>query len=329
MPAREIPRTTSVIVCAFAEPRWPDLVAAVGSLVDQSQVVDQLVVVIDHNPDLFCRASLELPAARVVANRHSRGLSGARNTGVEATTGDVLAFIDDDAIAERDWLATLVLPYRDLNVIAVGGAAIPRWDRGRPRGFPEEFDWVVGCGYRGMPVGRSAVRNLIGANMSFRREVFDSVGGFADGLGRVGLRPVGCEETELCIRAAAAFPDDVILYEPAAYVFHRVPAARASWRYFGARCYSEGLSKALVAQRAGASRGLSSERSYALHTIPRGVARGFAAAFSGDRAGLVRAAALLAGLSITTLGFIAGSARHAIAAAAIRRWPRRTGGWRR
>jgi hypothetical protein len=161
-----------------------------------------------------------------------------------------------------------------------------------------------------MPTRRRPVRNLIGANMSFRREVFRVAGGFSDGIGRVGSRAAGCEETELCIRAGAAFPAGVIVYEPAAQVSHRVPAARASWRYFGTRCYREGLSKAQVAQRAGMSPGLSCERAHAARTIPLGVLRSLRSVLSGDRAGLARAAALLIGLWITTLGFVVGRARY-------------------
>lgn len=304
-------QTTSVIICAFTQRRWPELVAAVDSLAQQSRAADEMLIVIDHNADLQARAAADLPAARVVANRHARGLSGSRNTGVEATCGDVVAFMDDDAVARPDWLQTLLAHYREPDVIAVGGAVLPRWESGRPHGFPEEFDWVVGCSYRGMPTGRTAVRNLIGANMSFRREVFDAIGGFAEGIGRVGARAAGCEETELCIRAGAAFPAGVILYDPSARVSHRVPAARASWRYFGARCYREGLSKAQVTQRAGITPGLSSERVHAGRTIPLGIVRALRAALLGDGAGLVRAASLMAGLLITALGFIVGHARWA------------------
>jgi hypothetical protein len=222
----------------------------------------------------------------------------------------VVAFIDDDAVADRNWLQTLLLAYRDPRVIAVGGAVLPRWDRGRPPGFPEEFDWVVGCTYLGMPTGRRTVRNLIGANMSFRRQVFRVIGGFSDGIGRVGGGAGGCSETELCIRAAAALPASVILYDPAARVSHRVPTARTSWRYFGTRCYREGLSKAQVAHRAGMRPGLSCERAHAARTIPLGILRSLRAAVSGDRAGLARAAALVIGLWITTLGFVVGRARY-------------------
>jgi hypothetical protein len=218
--------------------------------------------------------------------------------------------MDDDAVADPEWLQTLLSRYGDPRVIAVGGAVLPRWDRDRPRGFPEEFDWVVGCSYRGMPMRCTPVRNVIGASMSFRREVFGVVGGFCDGIGRVGGRAAGCEETELCIRAGAAFPAGLILYEPAARVSHRVPAMRASWRYFGARCFREGLSKAKVTERAGVSSGLSCERAHAARTIPAGVVRGVRSAVSGDRAGLTRAAALVVGLWVTTLGFVVGRTRH-------------------
>jgi hypothetical protein len=102
----------------------------------------------------------------------------------------------------------------------------------------------------------------------------------------------------------------VILYEPAARVSHRVTAARTSWRYFSARCYREGLSKAQVAQRAGLSPGLSCERAHAARTIPVGVLRSLRAVLSGDRAGLARAAALVVGLWITTLGFLVGRVRY-------------------
>ena len=189
----------------------------------------------------------------------------------------------------------------------MGGTIEPRWLGGRPRSFPFEFDWVVGCTYRGMPTRHGAVRNLIGANMSLRREVFDVAGGFRSGVGRVGARPTGCEETELCLRAARQWPDGVFLHEPAAKVWHRVPPDRGRWRYFGARCWSEGLSKAAVCQMAGSRRGLASERTYVLRALPAGMARAVADAVrGGDVAGLARGVAIVAGLTLTTGGYVTG-----------------------
>jgi hypothetical protein len=159
-----------------------------------------------------------------------------------------------------------------------------------------------------MPRQAAPVRNFIGANMSFRRADVLSAGGFRTDLGRVGTRPLGCEETELCLRIAARDPEAVLLYEPAAAVRHHVPAARTTWSYFRARCYAEGLSKAAVARHAGRGPALASERAYLRSTVPRAVARGLRPG-SGSDLGTV--AALATGVAATVAGYTAGRLRGA------------------
>jgi hypothetical protein len=237
----------------------------------------------------------------------------------------VLAFLDDDAVADPSWLSVLADAYASEMVLGVGGAVDPLWTSPRPAWFPVEFDWVVGCTYRGLPDRSAPVRNLIGASMSIRREVFAEVGGFRSGVGRVGTRPLGCEETELCIRALKRWPEASFRLEPAARVRHLVPAERGTWRYFRARCFAEGLSKALVARLVGADCGLASERSYALRALPAGVLRGIHESSQGDPMGLARAGAILAGLLFTVAGFFYGTLRstpdpelHTVRAEALR-----------
>jgi GT2 family glycosyltransferase len=300
----------TVVVCAYSLERWAELVEAVASLRRQRGGVPEIIVVVDHNDVLQQRVEARLPGVQTVANRHGRGLSGARNTGVAAATGSIVAFLDDDAIAAEDWLDHLLQAYRGPDVQGVGGAVIPRWAGGRrPRWFPAEFDWVVGCSYTGLPTETASVRNLIGANMSYRREALLTVGCFREGIGRVGSRPLGCEETELSIRVLKAFPSARVLYDPAARVEHHVPRSRQNPRYFFARCYAEGLSKALVTQFVGAGSGLSAERAYTFHTLPRGALTGIRAGLRGDVAGFARAAAIVAGLATTTLGYVVGRIR--------------------
>src|SRR4051812_2715518 len=176
----------SVVICAYADERWGELTEAVQSVRRQSYPPLEVIVVVDHNVQLLSRAQAALPAVRVLESSGPKGLSGARNTGIAASAGAVIAFLDDDAVADPDWLARIAAGYADPSVLGVGGAIRPRWEDGRPAGFPSEFDWVVGCTYQGMPTALSPVRNLIGANMSIRREVFGLVGGFTDGIGRVG-----------------------------------------------------------------------------------------------------------------------------------------------
>jgi len=159
-----------------------------------------------------------------------------------------------------------------------------------------------------MPQTVTTIRNPIGANMAFRREIFDAVGGFRTEIGRVGTRPVGCEETELCVRAHQHWPESAFLYQPQASVLHRVPGNRVGCRYFCARCYAEGFSKAVVTRYVGAKDSLASERSYTLRTLPQGILRGLTdGLFHHDLAGLARAGAIVVGLAITTTGYLVGS----------------------
>ena len=277
--------TVSVVVCCFTQDSWEDLARTVRSVQEQTEPAREIIVVADHCPDLLSRAERELPGVTAVPNPLARGLAGARNIGVGLARGDVVAFIDDDAAADPGWIAGLADQYRDSRVKGVGGLVRPVWEPGRPRWFPAELDWVVGCSYQGMPAGRQPVRNFIGANMSFRREVLEDLDGFSADLGRAGTVPAGCGETELCLRVSQRYPDGVLLHEPAASVSHRVRGDRASWGYLGARCYAEGLSKARVARLAGARRALSSERAYVRTAVPRGVGRSLAGPAPGPLAG--------------------------------------------
>ena len=297
MPART--PDVSVVICAYTENRWAELVAAIDSLRAQTLPPLEIIVVVDHNPALLERATHELDGVIVVANSDTPGLGGARNSGLWKASGSVIAFLDDDAVATPVWLQELARGYEDERVLGVGGAIEPIWEGGRPRWLPAEFDWVVGCTYRGMPESPSSVRNLIGCNMSYRRDVLEALGGF-----RLGY---GCDETELCIRARRRWPEQILLYVPAARVSHRVPASRARWKHFRTRCYFEGGSKAVVSWLLGSSEGLASERTYTLRTLPLGVAKGITeTVVSRDPAGVTRAAAIVAGLAITTAGYVRG-----------------------
>lgn len=303
----QIKSDISVVVCAYTENRWDDLLHAVDSLQSQILLPAEIVLSIDHNPVLFERVKAHFPDLIVVENCEQRGLSGARNTGIAAATSPIIAFMDEDAVAAPDWLAALEQEFSQINTLGVGGAILPMWAATKPDWFPEEFNWVVGCTYRGMPENTHPVRNLIGCNMAFRREVFEQAGGFRSEIGRIGTYPAGCEETELCIRARQKNPDGRFIFEPSAVVQHRVPESRTTWKYFTSRCYAEGLSKALVSRLVGSQDGLSTERNYTFKTLPEGFFRGIGdAIFRRSVGGVGRAAAILTGLFITGFGYISG-----------------------
>jgi glycosyltransferase involved in cell wall biosynthesis/GT2 family glycosyltransferase len=298
------PPTISVVICAFTFDRLEVMGESLDSLRAQTLAPHEIVLVIDHAPELLEEARRLWPDVTIVANREKQGLSGARNTGVAEASGEVVAFLDDDAIAAPDWLQHLADAYADPGVLGAGGTVRPRWVEGKPGWFPSEFDWVVGCTHSGMPQELSPVRNLVGANMSFRRAPLVEVGGFSHDLGRVGTLPVGCEETDLSIRVHQRWPEAEILYDPDAKVEHVVPATRGKVRYFVDRCRAEGRSKAVLTGMVGSEDGLSSERSYVRRTLPLGVLRGLRDALGGDACGFGRATMIFLGLAATTTDYL-------------------------
>ncbi|MDP9091642.1 MAG: glycosyltransferase [Actinomycetota bacterium] len=298
--------TASVVICAYTDERWDDITAAIQSVLAQTPPPAEVLLVVDHCDMLLARARQAFAEVRVLANTGAKGLSSARNVGFQAASSDVVAFLDDDAQAAPGWLALLLDGYRDNNVVGVGGSVRPHWVTGRPRWFPAEFDWVVGCSHSGMPDRRADVRNFVGANMSMRRSSLVQLRGFSDHLGRRGAGVAGCEETELCIRAGALTSTSRLVYEPSALVIHNVPAHRATLSYFLRRCYGEGKSKAMVRHLAGSATALSSERAYLSTTIPVGIGRALKGTTRGDPCEIWRACALLVGVGATFAGYLFG-----------------------
>jgi GT2 family glycosyltransferase len=300
----------AVVIGTFHERRWVRLSEAVASLRRQTLPPREIVVVVDHNRALLRRAARELEDVLVVENREPRGLRGVRNSGLEAASASYVAFLDDDARAPEHWLELLAGPYDDPEVAGVGGPSLPVWESGRPSWFPEEFDWVVGCTYRGMPLARQEVRNLWGNNMSFRRELVVALGGF-----RIGY---SCDETELCIRLRQRWPEKRLILVPEARIMHHVEGSRTTIRRFVWRCYFEGGSKAVIAALLGATDALASERVYTREVLPHAVRRSIGEFVSGrDRAGVARAGCILAGLTAAAVGY--GVGRIAPARAAMKR----------
>lgn len=298
--------SVSVIICAYSTKRLDRLDAAIRSALEQDAPGIEVIVVIDHNPDLLDIVKGRFPGVTVIPNRGERGLSDARNTGVARAVKGIVAFLDDDAVAARDWLSRLLVHYADPKVVAVGGGIVPVWPKARPGWFPPEFDWVIGCSYRGLPEGVSPVRNLIGCNMSVRRSCIAAVGGFKTDLGRVADNAAGCEETEFFIRLKARFPEGAILLDPSARVDHYITEDRTRWSYFAGRCRSEGRGKALMAGLVKGPQHLSAETDYVRRVLPRAVLRGLGDAMRGDLAGLGRSGAVVLGFGMTAATYLVG-----------------------
>jgi glucosyl-dolichyl phosphate glucuronosyltransferase len=296
--------SVSVIVCAYTQKRWDDVQAAVDSALAQPEATE-VILVIDHEDQLLARAQQRWPSMTVIPNSAERGLSGARNTGVDRAVGEVVVFLDDDARAESDWLEHLVAPFEDEHVAGVGGFAVPGWPTATgPGPYSDELLWIVGCSYVGLPTSLAEVRNVIGSSCAFRRDAVLEAGGFRSGLGRVGNHPLGCEETELCIRIRQADPASKIVFEPRSKVRHRVSDDRVSMTYVRRRSYYEGISKAVLSRRVGQKDSLSSESTYLTTVLPKALFRELGQV---GRGGGRRATAIVTSVVATVTGYAVGS----------------------
>jgi hypothetical protein len=163
----------------------------------------------------------------------------------------------------------------------------------------------VGCSYTGQPE-TGEVRNPLGCNMAFRADVFRRAGMFNPAMGRLGSLPLGCEETEFCLRAARAVPGGRIALVSGADIDHHVPAARGTAAYLLRRCYFEGISKALV-RRLADRRSLDTERGYLRHALPARMKTSAKCAARGDLAeGLGRICAVLGAVAAAGAGYLVG-----------------------
>jgi glycosyltransferase involved in cell wall biosynthesis len=300
---------TSVVIAAHSMQRSGDLARAAASALGQQPRPHEVVVAVDNNPDLYEWVRRRLPG--VVPEHHHgvRGASATRNSGARVASGSVLAFLDDDAVARPEWLQNLTAPLARPDVVGVGGHVEPVWLTRAPEWMPEEFLWVVGASYRGLPRTAAPIRNVWSENMAVARSDFWAVDGFREGFGKTGhvSRP---EDTDFCIRLTAAQEGRTWWYEPSARVGHSVPPGRGTLRFFVRRCYNEGQGKAEMVVLPGPHEGLRDERRHATKTLPEGVRRELRQAVA-DREFVAaqRAAAIGVGLGAAGLGYLVRRAR--------------------
>ena len=295
--------TVSVIIPTYTKARWDWLEEAVASVRAQTVPAAEIIVVVDHNPDLLEEISREFSDVIAVPNIGGRGVSGARNSGVKASRGEIVAFLDDDSIARNDWLAILLRHIMTPGVVGVGCYSDGLWDTPCPSWFPGEFSWTIGVSYSGLPKVPTAMRNVWTSAMLVKRSAFEEVGGFREDFGKIGNRSLP-EDTDLCLRIAATVKEGAVwMWDPERVMQHRVPAGRATFGYLMSRCFLQGWGKAAMAHMDGFDESTSSERQYALRILPAGVGRGLRDTLRGDLSGLGRSGAIIAAFTVTVAGY--------------------------
>jgi O-antigen biosynthesis protein len=212
---REWP-SVSVVVCAYnAADTLDDCLTSLGRL---NYPRYEVIVVNDGSKDATEAIAKRHPQVRLITTPNN-GLSTARNIGLAAATGTIVAYTDADVRADEDWLAYLVQPFLRSDVVAVGG----------PNVVPIDDPWMAQCVARA-PGGPTHVlfddriaEHVPGCNMAMRKDALVAIGGFNPIYLRAG------DDVDVCWRLQGA--GGAIGFAPAALVWHHHrPSIRAFWR---------------------------------------------------------------------------------------------------
>jgi GT2 family glycosyltransferase len=187
------------------------------------------------------------PVALRCVRQPPAGLNVARNHGVQQTSADLLAFLDDDTLLAPGWAAAMIAGFADPACAGIGGRVqlryegpLPPWLSKPQRNYLAEFE--LGSESRWLDEGPVPV----GANCAVRRGDFERVGGFRAGLDRLGNSLISNGDTEFFRRLRTL--GGRIRYEPGALVLHRVPEERLTRSFFRRRAHAQGVSDALLAR---------------------------------------------------------------------------------
>lgn len=235
----------SVVICTYAEEMYDHFEDSLDSIRSQTYDDIETIVIVDGNDPLYERLNAEYgddPEIKLHCNEANLGLSGSRNRALEYVTGDIVALIDDDAVADERWVEELVSVYETRDAIAAGGKMTPIWVAGKPEFLPEEFYWLIGVTHCGFAEAGEEVRNTFGSNISFQTEILKELGGFATEVGRQGEKNLQAHETEFCSRMREEYGRGVI-YNPDAKVGHKVFEWRTNKRWLLERSFWQGYSK--------------------------------------------------------------------------------------
>ena len=244
----------SLIIATYN--RSQSLLRTLSSVVAQSAPAQlwECVVVnnnsTDDTIDVFARFAAENQAFNLrMVTETEQGLSAARNCGIRASVGEIVAIVDDDETLESSYIESYIEFFDSFpTAMAAGGAVRAVYEGSRPRWMSHYTERMIAN-----PLDLDVVVTLFpknrvpaGGNMAFRREVFERVGLFNPRLGRNGQSLIGGEENDLFARLRAA--GDLLYFVPNAAIYHHIPQSKLTDDYFDRLSYNVGRSKRLRAE---------------------------------------------------------------------------------
>jgi len=246
----------SIITTSYTMDRFKDITELLDSIQAQTYDSIEMVFVVERSPELChkIRAYADeksYPNVQILFNQGEWGLSSSRNLGIRQASGDIIAFVDDDAILFPDWAEETAKAYaKDSSIVGLTGPILPLWEDESMAWFPREFYWIFSCTYWDW-TEPTEVRNGYGTNISFRREAFEKCGGFVTGRGLVNVtrdtswRMLAGEDLELSVRIRKKTGKRIVYY-PEVKVKHKVYHYRYTLRFIIKRAYREGYTKSIT-----------------------------------------------------------------------------------
>lgn len=225
----------SIVICTYNRERY--IAESIRSALKQTadKQFYQLIVVNNNSKDRtddICRALLDEEQLQFdYFIEFNQGNSFARNRGIEESKGEIIAFIDDDAMVEHNYVENLLKFYREhLDVDAVGGRIYPRYEEEKANWLsPVLMPLIAALDMGNSPRPFRWGKFPIGANMSFRKQVFNQIGVFNVELGRIGANLQGGDEKDVFARMR--LQNMKIWYCPEVAVHHVIPASRLEVSY--------------------------------------------------------------------------------------------------
>ena len=182
---------------------------------------------------------------KIIQQKKKGGLSAARNLGIGATKGEIIAFIDDDGIADKDWLDELTRLYTTEDIVSVGGKIAPVWLSEKPKWYTDHLGSFLSLLDHSQNVKQIVFPDCpYGCNMSFRKSIFEEVGYFDVSLGRYLSKNL-LSHDELDLYKRINEKGYKTMYNPKAIVYHQIDASRLTEAWFKKRFYWGGISSAV------------------------------------------------------------------------------------
>ena len=240
----------SIVILTYSEKRMNDLKELLESIDKQLYQSIEVVVVVERSEAIseFASGYKSKHPKKVYFTKEKLGVSKARNIGVDLSVGDIIAFVDDDAVLAADWSQSLLESFRNYpRAIGVTGKSIPLPKSAELHGFPKSLYWAIGCTRPG-DTGLRYTNFASGVNMAFRRSAFSTHRFELNIIGHSRSRALVFkglpnDENDFAVRLTTDLGQP-ILFNPGLIVLHKVYPERTNLRFIRQYAFWQGFAEA-------------------------------------------------------------------------------------